>query len=251
MKTGILAGCIAAASLIVIEAFIVLHTPRFNPPASSGKLPSPVAAVPAVAAVTAPERAERVQPAPREYALELELRGTLTDCPRPVAFIKDLRSGTCKTYGAGELIREARIVRIGKGEVLFDVGGLSRRLGITGGGGAPRLLVEEIAPGMRVVKTGELFRERKEIFRELKDVRVSPQYDNKSVRGVLIEGVADGGIITSAGIRNNDVIREINDQRITSYQKALQVFLKARSQKEIKVTLTRGGELKNLSYRLQ
>lgn len=252
MKTGLLVVCSLMASVIIFEILVVRHKPRFETAAgreSAAQREAPASSAAETSVVISPERA---QPAPVEYALELELRGTLTHCAVPVAFIKDLTSGACRVYKIGGAIRGARIVRIEKGEVVFDAGGKFRRLGLAGGrSDASVSFVETIAPDTRVVKTGELIRERKEIFRELQKVRVKPQYENRKVNGLRIEGVTEGGVITSVGICNNDVIREVNNQKIDSYQKALQVFQKARTQQEIKVTLMREGELKNLSYRLQ
>jgi len=53
------------------------------------------------------------------------------------------------------------------------------------------------------------------------------------------------------GLKNGDIIRVVNGHRLTSKQKALQVFKKARSQETMSVELLRDGETKELSFDLQ
>ena len=52
-----------------------------------------------------------------------------------------------------------------------------------------------------------------------------------------------------AFIKDQDVVTSVNNQKIDSYQKALQVFAKAKNYPEIKVSLLRNGEIRNLNYR--
>ena len=101
-----------------------------------------------------------------------------------------------------------------------------------------------------VVSKSSALNKAGEIYRTLSKVKVEPYYQSDKVTGLMIDGIEQGSIIEQAGIRNQDVINTVNNQKIDSYQKALQVFSKARNQKEIKVALLRGGEKKLLSYRL-
>jgi general secretion pathway protein C len=69
------------------------------------------------------------------------------------------------------------------------------------------------------------------------------------VIGMQVNGVKDGTLIAQAGIRDRDVVTMVNNQKIDSYQKALQVFNKVKNQERIKVCVLRGGQQQQLSYR--
>jgi S1-C subfamily serine protease len=54
------------------------------------------------------------------------------------------------------------------------------------------------------------------------------------------------------GVRNGDVIQVVNGQKLTSVQKAYQVYRKARVQSSFTIHLLRGGrDQKKLSFKLK
>ncbi len=254
MKTGIVLACAAGACVVALEVLAVTHKVKVAPVEFDEQAPQ---------AAVAPEKPIEpelppVQPPAevKEKKLDLQLLATLLNGKSSSAFIKDLRANTSRVCRIGSVIQGAKVVNIAKGEVTLLVDGERRRLTMAGlrigpdehGSGD---LVESVSPDTMVIRKGELAKVRDQVFQELGKLKVRPQYDGKRVGGLRVEGIEDGSILTSAGIRNNDVIREVNDQKIDSYQKGLQVFLKARSRQEIKVNLMRGGEPRQLSFRLE
>jgi len=53
------------------------------------------------------------------------------------------------------------------------------------------------------------------------------------------------------GLKNGDIIRTVNGHRLTSKQKAYQIFKKARSQAAMNIELLRDNETKTLSFSLR
>jgi type II secretory pathway component PulC len=102
-----------------------------------------------------------------------------------------------------------------------------------------------------LVNKSRLASESWKVIKDLKQVKVSPYYDSKKVAGMRVEGVTEDNILASAGIHNQDVVTMVNSQKIDSYQKALQVLVKARSQAELKVSVLRDGQPQLLSYKFQ
>lgn len=201
---------------------------------------------------------ERKESATPELALSLELVGTaIGNLKDPSAFIKDLKSGRQGIYKLGSTVQEAKVVKIAMGRVVLDVNGKEQTLtmnrkssALTALGDSTLSLITVLGDQM-IVNKGRLFSESGRILKDLKQVKVSPYYDAKKVAGLRVEGVAPDSIIAAAGIQNKDVVTMVNSQKIDSYQKALQVLNKARSQAEIKVSVLRGGEPQLLCYKFQ
>ena len=190
--------------------------------------------------------------------LELELLGTALGNTRdPIAFIKDLKLGKQGVYRVGHVIREAKIVRITMGEVLLDVNGKQETLRLSKRGIAWARL-NEVTPAIVsvssdriVVSKNGLLNESDNILTSLRNIKIRPYYESEKVSGMMVEGIPESSIIAQAGLQNKDVVKTVNNQRIDSYQKALQVFTKAKNQSEIEVSLLRDGQIKNLSYRIE
>ena len=65
-----------------------------------------------------------------------------------------------------------------------------------------------------------------------------------------MSGIPENSVITTTGIKNQDIVKSVNNQKIDSYQKALQVFSKVKNQPQVEVSLLRDGQPLNLFYRI-
>lgn len=191
-------------------------------------------------------------------AIDLELVGTaIGNIKDPSAFIKDLKTGRQGIYKLGSRVQEAKVVKIAMGRVVLDVNGKEQVLTMSRKSTALAELTEStvslitVLGDQMIVNKNRLLSESGRILKDLKQVKVSPYYDAKKVAGMRVEGVASDSIIAAAGIQDKDVVTMVNSQKIDSYQKALQVLNKARSQSEIKVSVLRGGEQQTLHYKFQ
>ncbi len=189
--------------------------------------------------------------------LELELLGTaIGNTKDPIAFIKDLKTDKQGVYRVGSIIRGLRIIKIGKGEAILEKEAQKYVLRLSSRGRVWSKITQDSSPivvasdGQIVVRKQGLLNEVSELYRTLSAVKVRPYSQSGEVLGLMVDGIPQGSIIEEAGIRNKDVIKTINDQKISSYQKALQVFRKVRNQKEIRMSLLRDGQIKRLCYRI-
>jgi type II secretion system protein C len=189
-------------------------------------------------------------------ALRLELVGTAVgNAKDPIAFIKDMDTNKQGIYKIGHMINEAKVVRIGKGIVDLDVNGISMSIEVK------NRLAQNTPPatGAIVSVSGdeivmsrmELLKAAGSIITTAKKMKIRPYSQSDKVLGMKLEGVDKGSLIEQAGIHDKDVLTAINNQAIDSYQKALQVFKKVRKQNEIKISLLREGELKQLCYKIE
>ncbi len=190
--------------------------------------------------------------------LKLELIGTaIGNVKDPSAFIKDLESGKQGIYKLGSMIQQGKVVEIVMGRVTLDVLGREQILTISERGKAwagtnnfEEPLIAFSGEQILVNKIG-LLNKSGTIIKDLQKVKISPYYEAHKVAGLRVEGLGKDSIIASAGLRNKDVVTMVNSQKIDSYQKALQVFNKARGQDEIKVNVIRDGQPEMLSYKIR
>ncbi|MDO8748650.1 MAG: PDZ domain-containing protein [Candidatus Omnitrophota bacterium] len=189
--------------------------------------------------------------------LELELLGTAVGNTKdPIAFIKDLRVGKQGIYRLGSQIKGAQVIKIALGEVVLDVNGrkeilrLSRRALSWNSDSQGQAAIISVSADQVTVSRKGLFNQARNILNVLPALKFKPYYEANKVSGLMIEGIAQDSIIAAAGIQNKDVVRTVNNQKINTYQKALQVLSKVRNQSEINVDVLREGKVKNLRYRV-
>ena len=195
--------------------------------------------------------------ATEEYALNLELIGTaMGNIKDPIVLIKDLETGKEGMYKTGYMVRDARIVRIAKGEVELDVNGKQAFLRTSE---AKRLAKNEYLETEMISRDGPqivvnkqaMINESGTVMQSLKKLKVKAAVEDKKVIGMRIDGMSEDNIAALAGLRNKDVVTAINSQAINSYQKALQVVNKLRNQSEVQVSLLRDGKAMQLSYTMR
>jgi general secretion pathway protein C len=238
---------------LVIQGWAFLSRPRININKSSLFEKEVSEAV--AATVTVEEEVPVVVEA-EEKVLALELLGTVIGNPKdPIAYIKDLQLNKQGIYRLGSKVQEVKLVKITMGEVTVEKDGkqqtlrLSKRAKIRAGTGADNSVISMEGDQIIVSRKGML-KEAKNLLNVLPNLKIKPYYDAKKVSGMVVQGIPEDSVIIAAGIRNNDVVKMVNDQKINSYQKALQVFSKVRNQPEIKVTLLREGRIQSLNYRI-
>lgn len=213
--------------------------------------------------VTAPEATEQAAAAQTqetisvEAMLSLELIGTaMGNVKDPIALIKDLDGGREGMYKTGHMVKDARVVRIVKGEVELDFNGKQVVLRTSE---AKRLAKNVYSESEMILRDGEqitvnkkaLIKDSRTVMKSLRQLKVKPAVEAQKVIGMKIEGVSDDNIAAVAGLRDKDIVTSINYQSINSYQKALQVVNKLRNQNEINISLLRDGKPLQLCYKMR
>jgi len=80
---------------------------------------------------------------------------------------------------------------------------------------------------------------------------IKPYAIDGQVEGLRITGLENIRGAEEIGLKNGDIIRTVNGHRLTSKQKAYQIFKKARSQEALNIELLRDNETKTLSFSLR
>jgi type II secretion system protein C len=193
--------------------------------------------------------------------LGLVLLGTVSGKPLiSRAIIKDLETNILGLYRPGDTVATANIERIEADRVILSHQGQKKLLNI--GNAAPQGHDEvysasggDDAPGVAVIRDD--FAEEQativnarlvDIDTVLRKAAIKPYIVGDRMDGIRISRVEDLKAAKALGLKNGDVIISVNGHRLTSKQKAYQVFKKARSQPIIDIELLRDNEAKTLSF---
>jgi type II secretion system protein C len=200
-----------------------------------------------------------------EEELGLALLGTVcgsTDVSR--AIIQDNKTKMLNLYKTGQNVGDARIKSIEENAVILLHNGQRKMLTLNRTGGHNKNNTQVLSsPAIR--ETGKVARPVlpvKQPFTEvptrtahvvamLTKAVIEPYDVNGQVEGLRITGLENIPMAKAFGLKDGDIIREVNGHRLTGKQMALQVFKKARSQPTMSLELLRDGETKEMSFALQ
>ncbi len=193
-----------------------------------------------------------------EESYKLELLGTaIGSIKDPIAYIKDLEANKQEIYKLGSKIKKATVIKIVMGEVVLEKDGKTETLRLSKHAGALAKIEDKnsailyLSDDKILVNRKLLSRKAANVFETFSSVKIKPYYESKEVSGMIVNGIPQNSIIASAGIKNKDIVTTVNGQKICNYQKALQILAKIKGQSEIKVSLLRNGQVKNLKYRIE
>ena len=199
-----------------------------------------------------------------EEELGLELIGTIAGSPLfSRAIIKDAKSKIPQLYKIGGTVAGARIQSIQKDAVILLHNGQSKILRLhigrdhtesrTGAALAksskrdkvvqPILPLDESGPKIPVT-LGHL-------ENILDKAIIEPHMVNGQTEGLRVTGLENIPFVKNIGIKDGDIIRQVNGHHLTSKRKAYQVFQKARTQPELNMELLHQGKTKELSFDLR
>ena len=85
----------------------------------------------------------------------------------------------------------------------------------------------------------------------LTQIRVVPNFQDGKADGFKVFAIKPESIFAKIGLKNGDVIRKVNDQDITSPEKAFGVFQELRNEKNLQVEISRRGQTESISYEIR
>jgi type II secretion system protein C len=193
--------------------------------------------------------------------LGLELIGTVAGSPSVArAIIREPGTNIPRLYKTGDIVAAASIQSIEKDAVVLRHNGqtkvLSMQVGKTGQGDAGKktTVSQNTRPAAKTTKSDSPLVTRtglNGIQLLLRDAVIKPYNLNGEVQGLRIAGLENVPGAEQTGLRNGDVIKSVNGNRLTSKKKAVQVFKKARSGPSITVELLRGEQTSKLTFLLK
>ena len=109
-------------------------------------------------------------------------------------------------------------------------------------------LAAQVGAGSYVIDQRALNATLDNIGQAMTDARLLPSMKDGKVEGFRVSEVRQGGIFSTVGIKNSDVLLKINDFPIDSPEKAIQSLASLKGQSRIKLDLVRDGQPATFTY---
>lgn len=192
---------------------------------------------------------------PSAEELGLRLVGAIAGGPAiSRANIHDTKTNTTGVYRIGDTIASAKVETIQQDAVVLQCQGQQFILRLHTGanadkdpaaGAQPQPQDERAAAG----KQAALPPIKADYIAEvLHKATIKPVVKNNRTEGLQITGLDKVPMAEIFGLKNGDIIQNVNGQQLTSKQKAFQVLMKAKAQSKVDIQLLRNGKSKNLSF---
>jgi general secretion pathway protein C len=257
----LLAICALGVLAVAIAWALRGPEPAARAPDARGAAASEPAPLPDVAAAPRAQAFAEPDPASAGYPhtrLPLRLLATVVreNPAYSLATIVDTERSEHEVMTEGQLFAgrpEARIARIERGRVLIDHDGVTEQLVLSQNAGAPPAPEpEDLAP------TSEERSRRRDLAKEIRE-RIAgereagvverggvlaegdftPVYENGELVGVHFEGIEPGGFYDRIGLRNGDVVTDINGVSLADPAAAARVLGYVATSDELVVTVRR------------
>ena len=202
--------------------------------------------------------------------LNVELIGTVVGSSQDsFAIIEDHQSREQELYQVDDMIQDqARVVEISRCKVLVLRGGTEEIIecpepdaetkkspSTVRYSGSPKkddgYNVKQVSDSEFVIDEEEVESALGNINQLLTQIRVVPNFQDGKADGFKVFAIKPQSIFAKIGLKNGDVIRKVNDQDITSPEKAFGVFQELRNEKNLTVEISRRGQNQSLSYEIR
>ena len=187
---------------------------------------------------------------PGEEYTAFDLKGTIAvSDTMGYAIVEEKGKGKQKLYRIGEMIGSARLVRVTRNTAVLDNAG--------------RELVMKIKDAAEGLLSGPAFRppgsgialSRQEMTQSLGDLKslmsqavVRPFMADGVQQGYIISNIVPGSMYERLGLKNGDVVTEVNSKRIDNADDLLQLVNVMQSGGNVSVNLIRNGKAEALNY---
>jgi general secretion pathway protein C len=202
--------------------------------------------------------------------LNVDLIGTVVGSSRDsFAIIEDHQSRKQELYQVDDMIQDqARVVEISRCKVVVLRGGTEEiiecpepdaktkkgRSNVRYSGSSKKddaYNVKQVSDSEFVIDEEEVESALGNINQLLTQIRVVPNFQDGKADGFKVFAIKPESLFARIGLKNGDVIRKVNDQDITSPEKAFGVFQELRNEKNLTVEISRRGQNQSLSYEIR
>ncbi len=187
---------------------------------------------------------------PSEEYTAYDLRGTIAvDQFQGYAVVEEKGKGKQKLYRVGEMIGSAKLVRVTRNTAVLESGGREMIMKI-----------KETAEASLTGKpsdrtTGGITMSREDVVRNLGDLKslmsqavVRPFLAEGVQKGFVISNIVPGSLYQKMGLRNGDVVTDVNNKRLESADDILQMVNVMQAGGNVSVNLMRNGQNKTIDY---
>ncbi len=194
--------------------------------------------------------------------LKISLWGTVTGSDPVYAVIEDKKERKQSLYGIGDTIQEAQIKKIMRRSVVLNYKGKDQILEMMEkeekGGPArrsasskkntrrpPKPDLPSKPPGMEELAGND------QLSSLMKQVKIRPHFSQGEPDGLMVYGIRPQSVFRQIGMRNGDIITDINGTQITTADDALQMYEEIQDADSATISVLRRGKEKEIAFEKQ
>ena len=198
--------------------------------------------------------------------LKVKLIGTVVGSPEnSYSVIEDLSTHKQEVYHLYDMVlNEAEIIRIERPRVILLRDGVEEELtfeeidlkGSRKARSTPKTPaagegIRQVTDSSYLIDEGELEGALDNLNELLTQIRVVPNFENGKTNGFKVFAIRPNSIFDKIGLKNGDILKQINDIEINSPEKALEIFPQLRNEKNLTLDIIRGGQRQSFSYEIR
>ncbi len=201
-------------------------------------------------------RKEEVKEAPqkekKKSALGFRLVGTsITNGKTPFAIIENNKKKQDVFEQSEKIFEKAILKEIHSEHVVLDRDGELEVLEVEGGTRDPSESNIRSSGTEFVVPEDEVNDALNNLPKLLSEARAVPYFRNGESVGMRLYAIKSGSLYEKLGLKNSDVIKEINNKQVNDPSKALKLFEDLKSERSISVSVERDGQDVQLQYQIR
>ena len=183
--------------------------------------------------------------------LKLVLWGTVTGQENVYAVIEDKKVRKQALYQIGDLIQGAELKKILRNKVILLFQGKDQFLEVqansrndTRFSNLKETIPVEAAPVKSVIDHDA----PDDIGSMMRQIKFRPHFSEGEPDGLMVYGIRPNSVFREIGLRNGDIIKDVNGVAIVSKNDVSGLFAEIEDQEYLKITLFRRGKVKELTY---
>ncbi|MFO7912418.1 MAG: type II secretion system protein N [Desulfotignum sp.] len=181
--------------------------------------------------------------------LKLTLWGTVTGTSDVWAVIEDKNARQQALYQVGDMVQGARVQKILRHEVILNFQGKDQVLEMqTDRAGQPVAASQGTAPAAMAsnkFQAGPMLENAGEI---MKQIKFRPYFSQGVPDGLMVYGIRPDSIFRQIGLRNGDIVKDINGTPIVSPADGMNMLMEIQGTEEIGMTVLRRGKIMDLAF---
>jgi general secretion pathway protein C len=176
------------------------------------------------------------------------------------AIIEDLTSRKQEVYREGDEVKNTRIKKILRHNVIINTGRRDEVLTMLS-----EESTEKSSPPARPIRrrptpspTSSIQLDREELESQMADlnelmqqVRIRPFMEGRNPAGFLVSNIKPGSLFSKMGLRNGDVIQGVNGESITTPDQAIELYESLMEGGDIDLDIKRGRRTQKLRYAVE
>ena len=186
---------------------------------------------------------------PTEEYTAFDLKGTIAvDENTGYVIVEEKGKGKQKLYRIGDMIGSARLVRITRNTAVLSSDGRDLVMKI-------KETAEGASAGRSRGQGSQIAISKQDVMQSMGDLKsimsqavVRPYLAEGAQQGFIVSNIVPGSLYERMGLKNGDVVMDVNDKKLNSADDILQMVNVMQAGGSISVNLLRNGKNETLSY---